>query len=98
MSHAASRRRGLPGDESNHGLLHVHLDPFRRAFLGVAPDFADQNDRARIRVVVEHLDAVQKRSPDDRLPANADTCRLSYAKLRELVYCFISKRSAASDY
>src|SRR6266481_1481424 len=82
MAHPAARRRGLSGDESHHRLLYMRLDPFRRALLGVAPDFADQNDRARIRVVVEHLDAVQERSPDDRVASDADTCRLSDAKLR----------------
>src|SRR3954464_527579 len=38
VPHAASRRRGLPGDEADHRLLEVRLDPRRGVPLGVAAD------------------------------------------------------------
>src|ERR1700732_3308453 len=49
------RRRGLPGIEADYGLLHVGLNEFGRNLFGIAADFADQDDRVRFRIIVEHL-------------------------------------------
>src|SRR5258706_35977 len=53
MTHAASRRSGLPGDEADNGFLHVGLDPLRGPLFGVAADFANQNNGVGIRIIVE---------------------------------------------
>jgi len=81
MSHARPGG-GLPGDESNYGLLHGNLDPFRRALFGVAADFADQMIARVSGSSLNILMLSRNESPDDRVPANAYTCRLSDAKLR----------------
>src|SRR5258708_7039620 len=52
MTHPTSWRSGLAGDESDDGLLHVGLDPFRGAFFSVAADFANQNNGVGVRIVV----------------------------------------------
>src|SRR6202008_960009 len=44
VAHAAARRRGLAGDESDSRLLHVRLDELGGGFFGVAADFADHDD------------------------------------------------------
>src|SRR5712692_5213868 len=36
VTHTAAGRRGLPGDEADHGLLHVCLDIGGRGFFGIA--------------------------------------------------------------
>src|SRR4051812_10498784 len=43
MPHAPSRGGGLAGDEADHRLLEVRLDPGRRVFLSVAADLADHH-------------------------------------------------------
>src|SRR5689334_15024028 len=47
VAHAASRRRGLAGDEGDHRLLHVLFDVLGGLLLGVAADLADHDDRVR---------------------------------------------------
>src|SRR5438552_13852544 len=97
MAHAASRRSGLPGDETDDRLLHVGLDPFRGALFGVAADFADQNNGVRVRIVVEKLDGVEKCRANDGIAADANARGLADAELRQLMHGFVGERAAAAD-
>src|SRR5437660_302570 len=97
MAHAASRRSGLPGDETDDRLLHVGLDPFGGALFGVAADFADQNNGVRVRIVVEKLDGVEKCRANDGIAADADARGLADAELRQLMDGFVGERAAAAD-
>jgi len=98
VTHAASGRRGLPRDKSDHRFLHVRLDIRGRGFFGIAADFADQDDRRSLRIVVKHLDSVQERSADNGIAADANAGGLPDSQARKLVYRFISERAAAADH
>src|SRR2546429_5370819 len=97
MAHAASRRSGLPGDETDDRLLHVGLDPFGGALFGVAADFADQNNGVRVRIVGEKLDGVEKCRANDGIAADANARGLADAELRQLMDGFVGERAAAAD-
>src|SRR5258706_9072526 len=58
VAHALAWRRGNAGDEADHRLLHVGLDPLRGVLLIGAADLAHHDDCFGLRVVVEHLQHV----------------------------------------
>ena len=97
VAHAASRRRGLAGDESDHRLLHVRLHVLRRGLFGVAADFADHDHGFGLRIVVEQLERVDEIRADDRIAADADRGRLPDAARGELVHGFVGQRAGARD-
>ena len=97
MAHAASGRRGLAGDEADHGLSYVLLDVLRGDFFRIAADFANQHDCVCVRIFVEHAHSVQEAGADDGIAADSDTCGLANAKLRKLIHGFVSQRAAAAD-
>ena len=97
VAHAASRRRGCPGDESGHRLLAVLLDPLGRFLLGGAADFADHDDAVSFGVVVEHLDDIEVRSAVDRVAANAHAGGLADAAAGQLPDRLIGQRAAARN-
>src|SRR6266852_741188 len=97
VAHAAARRSGLPGDETDDRFFYVDLDPFGGAFFGVATDFADQNDGVSVGIFVEHFDGIEKRRADDGIAADADASGLADAEFGELVHGFIGQRAAAAD-
>src|SRR5882762_10852100 len=97
VAHPATRRRRLPGDEADDGLLHIGLNPFGGALFRVAADFADQNDGVGVRIIVEKLDGIEKRSADDGIAADADAGGLADAELRQLMDGLIGERAAAAD-
>src|SRR5262249_35719397 len=85
MAHAAAWWRGLPRDEPDDWLFHAGLDEFGGAFFGIAADFADHDDGARVGIVVEKFDGVEKRSADDGVAADADASGLTDAEAGELI-------------
>src|SRR5882724_7536559 len=97
VAHPATRRRGLSGNEADDGLLHIGLNPFGGALFRVAADFADQNDGVGVRIIVEKLDGIEKRSADDGIAADADAGGLADAELRQLMDGLIGERAAAAD-
>ena len=66
VTHAASGRRGLAGDESDDRLLHVLLDVCGRGLFGIAADFADHDDGVGIGIVIEEADGIDEVGADDR--------------------------------
>ena len=80
VAHAASRGRGLPGDEADDRLLYILPDEVRGDFFRVSADFADHDDGVRIGIVVEQLDGIEERGADDRIAADADAGRLADAR------------------
>src|SRR5208282_1544635 len=96
VAHAAAGRRRLPGDEADHRLLHMLLDEVRGNLFRVAADFADHDDRVRLRIVVEHAHDVQKARADDRIAADADAGGLADAEPAELTDGFVRQRAAAA--
>src|SRR5258708_25734453 len=97
MTHAASWRRGLTSDEADNGLLDIRLDELRGTLFGVAADFADQDDRMRIRVVIEQLNRIKEGRADDGIAADADAGGLSNAEARQLINGFVGQRSTPAD-
>src|SRR3984957_4040682 len=89
VAHAATWRRGLPGNQSHDGFVHVVFDVSGSLFFGVAADFADHNDGLRFGVFVEELDRVDMRGTDDRIAANSDARGLADPQLRQLMYGFV---------
>ena len=66
VTHAPPGRRGLAGDESDDGLLHVRLYIGGGGFFGRASDFADQDDGLGPGIFVEQLERVDVGGADDR--------------------------------
>src|SRR5438445_1807778 len=98
MTHAASGRRSLSGDEANHRLAHASPNEFRGLLLGIAADLADHDDGMRIGIIVEEAHGIQKRCADDGIAANANAGGLSYAQVHELADGFVGQRAAAADH
>src|SRR5258708_34243198 len=55
VSHAASRRRSLSGDEADDRLLHMRLDKLRGSTLRVATDFSDHDPGSGLRIPVKKV-------------------------------------------
>src|ERR1700689_723223 len=53
VTHAAPRRRGLTGDESDHWFLHVFFHVLGRGFLCVTADFANHDDGFGLGIFIE---------------------------------------------
>ena len=88
-------RRCLSGDEADDRLLHVRLDVLGRGLFRIAADFADHDDRFRVRIFVEELDRIDEGGADDRIAADADAGRLADAELRQLTDGLIRQRAGA---
>src|SRR5690349_7817137 len=84
VSHAASRGRGLSGDESYDGFLDILVNIIRGRLLGAAADLADHNDRVRIGILVEQAYGVDKCRTDDGVAADPDASGLADAQAGEL--------------
>src|SRR6267143_4764871 len=98
VSHAAARRRSLPGDQANDGLLHVGLDVCGGLLFRVAADFADHHDGVRLWIFVEETDRIEVRRTNNRITANANASGLSNAKLRQLMHGLVRQGSAAAHH
>jgi hypothetical protein len=66
---------------AHHRLFHVLLDEIRRQLFGVATDFADHDDRFRLRVAIEEIERVGEGCSDNGIAADADGRRLANAAL-----------------
>ena len=97
MAHAASRRRGLSGDESDYRLFHPRLHIFRRSFFGIAADFADHHDDFGLRILVKQFERVQEIRADDRIAADANGGRLPDAARGKLIHRFVSQSARARN-
>ena len=53
MAHAASWRRCLPGDETNNRFADVLFYVRGRGLFRIPADFADHDDRVRVRILIE---------------------------------------------
>jgi len=60
-------------------------------------DFADQNDGVGVRIIVEKLDGIEKRSADYGIAADADAGGLADSELRQLMDGFVGQGAAAAD-
>ena len=98
VAHAASGRRRLPGDESDHRLLHVRLHIGRGGLLRIAADLADHHDRVRVGILVEQSQRIQEIRADDRIAADADARRLPDSQFRQLAHRFIGQRAGARNH
>ena len=88
----------MTGDEPHHRFLHVGFDVFSGLLLGISADFADHDNRVRVRIGVEHFDSVEEAGADNGIAADADAGRLPYAQPRELIDSFVSQSPAAADH
>src|ERR1700733_5394546 len=55
MTHTASWRCGLAGDEADYRLLHVSLHKFRRGLLGVAANLAYHDHGFGLRIAIKQV-------------------------------------------
>src|SRR5712691_5469468 len=95
MAHAASRRRGLPGNEAHDRLLHFRFHKFRCGFFGVTADLTNHDHGFGLRIAIEQVERIQEIGSDNRIAADADGGGLSNATLRELMHRLISERPRA---
>src|SRR3569623_429589 len=98
MAHALAGRRSDAGDEADHRLFHVVLDPVSGiGFVGPA-DFTDHDDGIGLRVVIEHFHDVDVLQSVDRIAADANRGRLSQSQCGQLAYCLIGQRAGTRDH
>ena len=97
VAHAASRRRGLAGDEADHRLLELALDEGGGFLLGRAADLADHDDGFGVGVGREQRQRVDEARADQRVAADADAGRLAHALPRQLVDRLVGQRAALRD-
>ncbi len=95
MAHAAARRRRTAGDEAGHRLLAATLgfvaQELGGVFFGRAADFADHDDRLGGFVGQEHFQDVDELGALDRVAADADSGRLTEARIGRLEHGFIGQ-------
>ena len=60
VAHATTWWGGLTRDETYYRFFYVGFDVLGGAFLGVASDFADEDDGVGVGIFVEHFDGVQE--------------------------------------
>src|SRR5579863_6039130 len=97
MTHAASRRRRLSGDEADHRFADLLPDEFGCCFLGAAADFADHDDSFGFRIVVEQPDGIDEIRSNDWVATDANRGRLPDATRAELVNRLIRQRPRARN-
>ena len=79
VAHAASGRRGLPGDEADDRLLELLLDEGRRLLLRRAADLANHDHGVGVGVAGKQLQRIDEARADQRIAADADARRLPHA-------------------
>src|SRR5215208_707799 len=97
VPHPAPRRGGLAGDEADDRLGHLLLHEARGLLLVGAADLAHHRHGARIRVLLERLQAVDEVGAVDRVAADADAGRLADAGAGQLEDDLVSERARAAD-
>src|SRR5688572_877879 len=96
VAHAATRRRGAAGDESDNrlraALLRLGGNERRGFLLGRAADLADHDDRFSRRIGEEEVEHLDELRAFDRVAANADRGGLAEAGARRLEHRFVGQR------
>src|ERR1700722_17016165 len=101
MAHPASRRRGAPGDEADHGLLVAApgfvLQELRGVLFRRAADLADHDDRLGRFVGEKHFQHFDEVGALHRIAADADRRGLAETFPRGLKHRLVSQRAGARD-
>src|SRR5450755_463995 len=98
VAHALARGRCDPGNEADHGLAHIVLDPARAGFLIIAANLADHDDRIGFRVCIEQLHDIDMLHAIDRVAADADTGGLPEPELHQLAHGLVRQRPGPGDH
>ena len=77
------------------GIPAILLDPPRGFFLSRATDFADQNHRISLGIVVEEFYGIKMGHPVNRIATDSDTGRLAITARGNLPHGFIGKRAGS---
>src|SRR5207244_12478178 len=80
-------------EECRIRLSSLPLDQCVVCFLRRATNFADQDHRFGMPMLVEEFARTEMRHPVNRVPADADAGRLAIAARRQLPDCLIRERS-----
>ena len=97
MSHPASGRRRLAGDEADDRLLEISPDPRRGVLFRAPADFADHDDRIGVGVGGKERQRVDEGGADQRIPADPDARRLAQADPGELMNGLVGEGAALRD-
>jgi len=98
MAHAASRRRGLPGNKSRPPASSCESFTNSAAVSSASPPISPIMITASVSGSrLKRSSASKKVGSDNRIAADADGSRLPNAALRELMHCFVSQRARARD-
>jgi hypothetical protein len=102
VAHASTWRCAQTGDERHDRLgmwSHVvGLEELGGLFLSRPADLADQYDALGLRIVQEHIQAVDEVGAVERIAANANTQRLTEADLGGLVHGLVCQRARTRHY
>src|SRR5262249_35005284 len=84
-------------DKRDHWLGHMIADKQRGFLFRIAADFPDQHHFIRLRIVLEHLQHIDKYQSPNGISADPDTRTLTDSALRERVNHFIRQLAALGD-
>src|SRR6266542_6009355 len=97
MSHSTAGRRGLAGDETDHGLFHFLFHEPRGILLVGAADLSDHHYRLGFAIGFERGKAVDEIRPVDRVAPDAHARGLTESGARHLEYNLVGQRSGTTD-
>src|SRR6185437_4769116 len=93
MTHPASGRRGLSGNEPNYGFAVVFLDPACGLGFHATADFTDHHDAFRFRIVHQQLHRFLRRCTDNGITPDTYRRRDTQTGFGYLVRRLIGQRS-----
>src|SRR6187399_3047006 len=96
MSHSTTWWRGLAGDETDDGLLHLLLHITSGVLLVGAADLAHHANDLRVGIGLERRQAVDEVRAVDRVTTDTNARRLPKTGTRELVDHFIGQCARAA--
>src|SRR5882724_4485137 len=91
MAHAFAGRSRHTGDETDHGLCHVVLDPAGTVLFILTAVLPDHDHCISVRVIVEHPHDIDVLQAVDRIASTAVTRGLP--AVRELTHGFVGQRA-----
>ena len=85
------------GNVDHHRLIDRFSNILSGGFFPFTPRFPHQNDRIGTLILIQHLQPLEKRRPDDRIAANPHPNGLAQTGLGQREGNFVGQRSAATE-
>ena len=93
MPHTLALGRGYAGNVGDNRLAHIRLDIGSRLFFRGTTDFTNHYDGLSSRILLKHLQDIDKVRARDRITTDTYTSRLAVACIGSLLHSFIRERT-----